>query len=235
MRPFFTWDIQMPATLFMPASSHSCFASLSTTCRPFCAQQMAMPPPMRPEPRIPTFLMGAGCALSPGTLLIIRSAKKRWRNAADCTLKSSFVNSRPSTCKPSLKLPELQAARTQAMIPEGAIMPLALFTAMASAPSRAPPWTLKRFALGTGRLEIGAGGFDNANFAASSTTSPLAMASTMPAFSAFSAFCGAPVRSMGKATSSGATRTMRCVPSPPGRRPSCTSGKPTEALGEMTR
>mmetsp|Transcript_37913 Transcript_37913/g.114529 ORF Transcript_37913/g.114529 Transcript_37913/m.114529 type:complete len:248 (+) Transcript_37913:1292-2035(+) len=234
-RPRFTWPIQIAPMFFMPPSSHSCFASFSTTDTPFCTKQMAMPPPMSPAPTMPTFLMGAEVALLPGTLLARRSAKKRCRMAADCTLKSKRVNSFPSTFKPSWKLMPLHAARTQLMMASGAIMPLACWEAWFSAMSSAPPRALKRFAFGTGRLEMGSGFLDNAICAASSMRLPLAMASMTPAFAALSILSGAPVMSIGSATSRGATRGIRCVPSPPGRRPSCTSGKPTDAFGAATR
>mmetsp|Transcript_130661 Transcript_130661/g.419035 ORF Transcript_130661/g.419035 Transcript_130661/m.419035 type:complete len:226 (+) Transcript_130661:1447-2124(+) len=225
----------MAVMFFMPLSNHSCLASLRTTAIPFWTKQMAMPPPMSPAPTMPTFLMGAGFAVNPATLLAMRSAKKRCRKAADCTPKSSRVNSLLSTLQPSWKLMVLQAARTQLMMASGAIMPLACCEAWFKTMSNAPPSALKRFACSTGRLEIGAGGFESANCAASSTTSPLAMASTIPALRAWAIFTGAPVMSMGKQTSRGARRGMRCVPSPPGSRPSCTSGKPTLAAATPTR
>mmetsp|Transcript_89889 Transcript_89889/g.175958 ORF Transcript_89889/g.175958 Transcript_89889/m.175958 type:complete len:200 (+) Transcript_89889:418-1017(+) len=199
----------MPVIVFMPASSHSCFASFNTTCMPFCTQQIAMPPPISPAPKIPTFFRGAGAAFKPGIFVVMPCAKKRCRKAPDCTLKSSFVNSRPSTFKPSWKLPWPQAASAHLMIEAGATMPFTLFMAWFKAISKPPALALKRDAFGTGRLEIGAGGLDNANFAASSTTLPDATASTTPVFCALSAFTCMPLNSIGKATSNGATRKMR--------------------------
>mmetsp|Transcript_66723 Transcript_66723/g.144963 ORF Transcript_66723/g.144963 Transcript_66723/m.144963 type:complete len:223 (+) Transcript_66723:1373-2041(+) len=212
---------------FMPASNHSCLASFKMTGTPFWMKQMAMPVPIKPAPTMPTFLMGAGFSFKPGTLLAKRSEKKRCLNAADCTLKSSFLNCRPSSLTPSSKLMLLQAASTHLMIAAGAIMPLAFWEAWFKVISKAPPRALKRVAAKTGRLEMGLGGMESANLAASSTTLDFTIASRIPALCAFAALRGAPVKSMGRKTSRGATRGIRWVPSPPGKRPRVTSGRPT--------
>mmetsp|Transcript_66725 Transcript_66725/g.144973 ORF Transcript_66725/g.144973 Transcript_66725/m.144973 type:complete len:223 (+) Transcript_66725:452-1120(+) len=213
--------------LLTPLSSHSCLASFKMTGTPFWMKQMAMPVPIKPAPTMPTFLMGAGFSFKPGTLLAKRSEKKRCLNAADCTLKSSFLNCRPSSLTPSSKLMLLQAASTHLMIAAGAIMPLAFWEAWFKVISKAPPRALKRVAAKTGRLEMGLGGMESANLAASSTTLDFTIASRIPALCAFAALRGAPVKSMGRKTSRGATRGIRWVPSPPGKRPRVTSGRPT--------
>mmetsp|Transcript_78934 Transcript_78934/g.218415 ORF Transcript_78934/g.218415 Transcript_78934/m.218415 type:complete len:348 (-) Transcript_78934:446-1489(-) len=236
MRPLWAWPCQRAAIFLTPSSSHSGLASFRTTETPFSAKHMAMPPPMRPAPNIPTFFSGAGGALTPGTFCAKRSAKKRCRNAADCTPKTNFVNSFASTAVPSSKLNLEQAALRQLQIAVGATMPGAWLAAMSSPCSSAPIPAIKRFWNGTGRLEMGLGGLPRASAAASATTSPLlATPSTMPSFAACSIGTGFPRMIICMACCNGATRGKRCVPCAPGRRPRFTSGKPTTVFGTATR
>mmetsp|Transcript_10806 Transcript_10806/g.29381 ORF Transcript_10806/g.29381 Transcript_10806/m.29381 type:complete len:255 (-) Transcript_10806:745-1509(-) len=132
MRPLWAWPCQSAVIFFMPSSSHSCLASLMTTGMPFSAKHMAMPPPMSPAPRIPTFFSGAGAAETPGTFCARRSEKKRCRRAADWTPKTSFVNSLASTALPSSKVMVEQAARKQLQMAAGATMPGAWLAAINS-------------------------------------------------------------------------------------------------------
>mmetsp|Transcript_116660 Transcript_116660/g.362472 ORF Transcript_116660/g.362472 Transcript_116660/m.362472 type:complete len:202 (-) Transcript_116660:650-1255(-) len=67
MRPRLAWPCQSAAIFLTPSSSHSGFASFRTTGTPFSAKHMAMPPPMSPAPRMPTFFSAWGGDLTPGT------------------------------------------------------------------------------------------------------------------------------------------------------------------------
>mmetsp|Transcript_112008 Transcript_112008/g.327557 ORF Transcript_112008/g.327557 Transcript_112008/m.327557 type:complete len:245 (+) Transcript_112008:1188-1922(+) len=232
--PFWAWPSQRALIFLTPSSNHSCFASFKTTGTPFCAKHMAIPPPMSPAPRMPIFFSGAAVAVMPGTLAAVRSAKKRCRSALDCTLKSSCTNSRNSTFRPSSKLMPEQAARKQAMMPSGAIMPGDCFLAAAKAASKAFIAGGPELSGGTERLDTGFGPCASAKAAASSTTFPEATASTMPLARACGAFTEPPVRIICVTVSNGARRGKRWVPWPPGRRPSVTSGKATTALGAAT-
>mmetsp|Transcript_116103 Transcript_116103/g.339455 ORF Transcript_116103/g.339455 Transcript_116103/m.339455 type:complete len:220 (+) Transcript_116103:1304-1963(+) len=219
----------------MPSSSHSCLASLRTTGTPFSAKHMAIPPPMSPAPRMPTFFRGAGAADTPGTFCDKRSEKKRCRRAPDCTPKTSFVNSLASTALPSSKLILEHAARRQLQMAAGATIPGAWLAAISSPCSTAPIPAISRFWNGTGRFEIGLGGFPRAMVAASAMTSPLATASTTPVFCAWGMGTGLPRRIICMAGCSGATLGSRCVPCAPGSRPRLTSGNPTTVFGTATR
>mmetsp|Transcript_49233 Transcript_49233/g.88516 ORF Transcript_49233/g.88516 Transcript_49233/m.88516 type:complete len:202 (+) Transcript_49233:849-1454(+) len=191
-RPRFACPPQRSVIFFMPSSSHSFFASLRTTGMPFCTKHMAMPPPISPAPRMPIFLRGAGLSSTPGTFCAMRSAKKTWRRAADCTEKTSLVNSAISTSRPSRKLLPEHAASKHLMMPAGATISGCALKAVFKPASNPPAATMKRLVLGTSLLEIGAGGWERANSAASAMTSPAATASMMPFFLAASAFIGRP-------------------------------------------
>mmetsp|Transcript_17525 Transcript_17525/g.52720 ORF Transcript_17525/g.52720 Transcript_17525/m.52720 type:complete len:247 (+) Transcript_17525:1262-2002(+) len=234
MRPRLTCPCQRAAIFCMPASSHSCLASLRTMGIPFCAKHMAMPPPIRPAPRMPTFLMGSGLRFTPGTFEHSRSAKKRWRRAADCTPKTSFVNSSASTFRPSAQ-GFMHAALRHLQIAAGATMRGIVLKAISSPCSSMPPMAKNLFAWGTGRFEMGAGGLESANAAASSTTLPFATRSTMPFLAASFAFRDLPWRIICMAVMRGAILGRRCVPWPPGRRPRFTSGRPTDVPSTATR
>mmetsp|Transcript_99703 Transcript_99703/g.259926 ORF Transcript_99703/g.259926 Transcript_99703/m.259926 type:complete len:268 (+) Transcript_99703:1118-1921(+) len=132
--PLFAWAPQSPWIFLSPSLNHSSLASFSTTGTPFSAKHMAMPPPISPAPRMPTFLMGAGLAVRPGTFWAARSAKKRCCSAFDCRPNMSSVNCSASTLSPSLKLYLLEhAARKHSTMALGATIPGAALSAMTSA------------------------------------------------------------------------------------------------------
>ena len=71
--------------------------------------------------------------------------------------------------------------------------------------------------------------------AASRSFSGATTASTAPSFSAASAFLSAPVQIHSIALSTPITRGRRTLPPKPGKMPSFTSGKPTDAAVDITR
>lgn len=71
--------------------------------------------------------------------------------------------------------------------------------------------------------------------AASRSCSGATTASTAPSFSAASAFLSAPAQIHSTALSTPMMRGMRTDPPKPGKMPSFTSGKPTDAAVDITR
>ena len=71
--------------------------------------------------------------------------------------------------------------------------------------------------------------------AASRSCSGATTASTAPSFSAASALRSLPVQIHSIALSTPITRGMRTLPPKPGKMPSLTSGKPTDAAVDITR
>ena len=94
---------------------------------PACTKFMAMPPPIVPAPIMPTFLMSRSF-VSAGTSSILaawRSAKNRWRMAADWVPNISFMNCSRSNWSPSAIVLSV-ALTTHAMLAAGASKPLNL-------------------------------------------------------------------------------------------------------------
>ena len=71
--------------------------------------------------------------------------------------------------------------------------------------------------------------------AASRSSSGATTASTAPSLSAASAFLSCPAQINSTALSMPITRGMRTEPPKPGKMPSFTSGKPTDAVVDITR
>ena len=73
----------------------------------------------------------------------------------------------------------------------------------------------------------------NQRLALASNSSGATTSSTRPAFSACSAVALLPSISQGMAAMRPSMRGRRCVPPPPGSRPTCTSGRPTTTPGAL--
>ncbi len=219
-----------------PRASASSSISISVTGMPALAKLIAMPPPIVPPPMMPIDSIGL-CGVSfgkPSILAAWRSAKNRWRSAADCVLCMHSINRLRSTSRPSAKDSRV-AASTQSTIFCGASWPRARFASAARYWSKTDGSTS-----GTGSSLVFRGAApcsssSRAQAIAPSRKSPSTILSISPISFAAAAPTGLPLTIRSSAAATPASRGERCVPPAPGNKPRFTSGKPTLADGTAHR
>ena len=205
---------------------------------PALANTIAMPPPIVPAPTTAadfTGITGVSLGMS-GILLTSRSLKNTWISDLDCSENRQSRKSFCSTWQPSSN-ESFVAASIASIAATGASKPRCFLAAASRAEEkiRAFSAATPSFSLRSRVFGAGLSATSRANAIAPARRSPSTIRSTMPHFTASSAFIGFPLTHISTAFATPASRGRRCVPPAPGISPSFTSGWPTCALATATR
>uniref|UniRef100_A0A0B7AS59 Uncharacterized protein n=1 Tax=Arion vulgaris TaxID=1028688 RepID=A0A0B7AS59_9EUPU len=237
MRLSFTLPCKISPILFRALFSNLSSCSTNKTGIPTRMRQTAIPDPIVPAPITATDFMTSGfvfAILAPDGSAhrgADRSAKNEYLNAADWALVNNSLK-RDASRLEAASNGNLAAPRIDFKQFTGAINPLYFLVTSARAFSNslstwAASFTETLLSLRESR------GFPItllANVLASCKRFPSTSLSTIPYFSASGALTCCPEVIMFIATAKPVSRGRRMVPCAPGKRPICTSGKPTLAL-----
>eukprot|EP01137_Pigoraptor_chileana_P016950 Opistho-2@74294 len=232
-RPFFTASSNVLRTVVCDRFSASSFESTTVTGIPACANEIAIPVPIVPDPTIPAvFTSRATFPSRPGTLEHVRSAKKRCCCARAWVCPISHRIRSCSTRIPESNDGDANDARTASTHFRWATISfgrrdvaLVARSMAASCAARSPCTTRSAVRRGLSPAVC-------ANSTAFATTQSVSATrrSMIPASIAFFAATGFPPTIMSTANSTPVSRGRRWVPPAPGRIPSSTSGRPTLTL-----
>ena len=201
---------------------------------------------MVPAPTMPTRAMfrKARSLASPGILPASRSAKNKWRIAAEAGDASTWAKTPASTASPAAK-GSVTAASAQRTKPASAGycgLPAAAAWALAKKSVETAPGAtcslLRRSATPPGAASMACTAAKPACSRPSSMRAAGAgsiKASTSPAASASAAEIIRPLCIKSSASAAPTRRGRRCVPKDPGIRPSLTSGRPRRVLASASR
>ncbi len=206
---------------------------------PALAKLIAMPPPMVPKPITAARSMRRVGVSSgrPAILAAVRSAKKAWRRAFDCSEATSSRNIARSIFTPSSN-GRRTAASTASTHLTGETWPRAWRATRARACSKNASGSMPAGSSARAARSRGCVRLPTSSPAKSSTPRKLSaatMRSISPLPSAASAPIGSPETIICSASSAPTARGSRWVPPAPGSRPILTSGSPIAAFGVATR